>query len=99
MGVASICSSRAITARPLASWPVTTWRTRIPCLLLVRLVHGHVPPPALGCNPGVERRHIKLWISSAEVLETLLNSSQRQRGEAMLAEWPAGTPMRAHRRL
>src|SRR5262245_43188053 len=37
MGIPSICSSRAITARPLASWPVTTWRTRILCLLLVRL--------------------------------------------------------------
>src|SRR5215475_8064169 len=44
MDIASICSSRAITARPLASWPVTTWRTCIACLLPVRLVHGHVPP-------------------------------------------------------
>src|ERR1700736_4565508 len=32
MGVPSTCSSRTKTARPLASWPVTTVRTFIPCL-------------------------------------------------------------------
>src|SRR6516164_5738950 len=34
MGVPSTCSSRTKTARPLASWPVTTVRTLIPCLFL-----------------------------------------------------------------
>src|SRR5215470_10522500 len=33
MGVPSTFSSRTKTARPLASWPVTTVRTFIPCLL------------------------------------------------------------------
>jgi len=32
MGIPSTCSSRTKTARPLASWPVTTVRTFIPCL-------------------------------------------------------------------
>src|SRR6266446_6309734 len=32
MGVPSTFSSRTKTARPLASWPVTTVRTFIPCL-------------------------------------------------------------------
>src|SRR5262245_23571038 len=32
MGIPLTCSSRAKTARPLASWPVTTWRTCIPRL-------------------------------------------------------------------
>jgi hypothetical protein len=32
MGVPSTFSSRTKTARPLASWPVTTMRTFIPCL-------------------------------------------------------------------
>jgi hypothetical protein len=40
---------------------------------------------ALGRHPEVERRHIKLWISSAEVLDTLIRSGQWQRGEALLA--------------
>jgi len=40
---------------------------------------------ALGRHPEVERRHIKLWISSTEVLDTLLRSGQWQRGEALLA--------------
>lgn len=40
---------------------------------------------ALGRHPEVERRHIKLWISSAGVLDTLLLSGQWQRGEALLA--------------
>jgi hypothetical protein len=40
---------------------------------------------ALGRHPEVERRHIKLWISSTEVLDTLLHSGQWQRGEALLA--------------
>src|SRR5437016_10066744 len=34
MGVPSTFSSRTKTARPLASWPVTTVRTFIPCLFL-----------------------------------------------------------------
>src|SRR5258708_24700369 len=50
MGTPSIRSSRAITARPLASWPVTTLRTCIACLLLVRLVHGHVCEPVPGLS-------------------------------------------------
>src|SRR5713101_4473938 len=52
MGTPSIRSSRAITARPLASWPVTTLRTCTACLLLVRLVHGDVcePVPCLSGN-------------------------------------------------
>jgi len=29
-------------SRPLASWPVTTVRTFIPCLFSSGLVHGHV---------------------------------------------------------
>ncbi len=41
---------------------------------------------ALGRHPEVERRHIKLWISSTEVLDTLINSGQWQRGKALLAE-------------
>ncbi|HEY1626184.1 MAG TPA: restriction endonuclease, partial [Streptosporangiaceae bacterium] len=40
---------------------------------------------ALGRHPEVEHRHIKLWISSTEVLDTLLHSGQWQRGEALLA--------------
>ena len=40
---------------------------------------------ALGRHPEVERRHIKLWISSTEVLDTLLHSGRWQRGEALLA--------------
>jgi hypothetical protein len=40
---------------------------------------------ALGRHPEVERRHIKLWISSTGVLDTLLHSGQWQRGEALLA--------------
>jgi hypothetical protein len=38
----------------------------------------------LGRHPEVERRHIKLWISSTGVLDTLLHSGQWQRGEALL---------------
>lgn len=41
---------------------------------------------ALGRHPDVERRHIKLWISSTEVMDALLRSGQWQRGEAMLAQ-------------
>jgi hypothetical protein len=41
---------------------------------------------ALGRHPEVERRHIKLWISSTEVLDTLINSGQWQRDEALLAD-------------
>jgi hypothetical protein len=70
-----------------------------PCLLLVRFSSGLFTvtfPPALGCNPEVEWRHIKLWISSAEVLETLLNSRQRQRGEAMLADVGARARLYVH---
>src|SRR5260370_5644641 len=53
MGVPSTCSSRTITARPLASWPVTTLRTFISYLVLVRLVHDDVcePSPA-GAGTG-----------------------------------------------
>jgi hypothetical protein len=40
---------------------------------------------ALGRHPEVERRHIKLWISSTGVLDTLLHSGQWQRGDALLA--------------
>src|SRR6202167_3639670 len=40
---------------------------------------------ALGRHPEVERQHIKLWISSTEVLDTLINSGQWQRGKALLA--------------
>lgn len=40
---------------------------------------------ALGRHPEVERRHLKLWISSTEVLDTLLHSGRWQRGEALLA--------------
>jgi Restriction endonuclease len=40
---------------------------------------------ALGRHREVERRHVKLWISSTEVLDTLLHSGQWQRGEALLA--------------
>jgi hypothetical protein len=39
---------------------------------------------ALGRQPEVERQHIKLWISSTEVLDTLLHSGQWQRGEALI---------------
>src|SRR5437899_3729445 len=38
MGVPSTFSSRTKTARPLASWPVTTVRTFIPCLFSSGLV-------------------------------------------------------------
>src|SRR6266567_2199153 len=41
---------------------------------------------ALGRHREVERRHIKLWISSTEVLDTLINSGQWQRGKALLAD-------------
>lgn len=40
---------------------------------------------ALGRHSEVERRHIKLWITSTEVLDTLVHSGQWQRGEALLA--------------
>ena len=38
MGVPSTCSSRTKTARPLASWPVITVRTFIPCLFSSGLI-------------------------------------------------------------
>lgn len=40
---------------------------------------------ALGRHPEVERRHIKLWIPSTEVLGALLNAGQWQRSEALLS--------------
>ncbi|GAB3406396.1 nSTAND3 domain-containing NTPase [Flindersiella endophytica] len=39
---------------------------------------------ALGRHPEVERRHFKLWLASANVLETFLNAGRRQRGEDLL---------------
>lgn len=39
---------------------------------------------ALADHPEVEKRHIKLWLTSAGVLQTLLESGQWQRGEATL---------------
>jgi hypothetical protein len=41
---------------------------------------------ALGRCPDVERRHIKLWLSSAGVLDSLINSGRWQRGDAALEE-------------
>src|SRR6516225_1610357 len=64
MGVPSTCSSRTITARPLASWPVTTLRTFIPYLLLVRLVHGHGASRPLP-EPEQERPRLSARGSSA----------------------------------
>lgn len=39
---------------------------------------------ALDVHPEVERRHIKLWLSSAGVLETILGAGRWNRAEAML---------------
>jgi hypothetical protein len=41
---------------------------------------------ALSRHPDVERRNVKLWLSSAGVLDTLLNAGRWQRGEATLDE-------------
>jgi Restriction endonuclease len=41
---------------------------------------------ALSRNPEVEKRHLKLWVSSSTVLETLLGSGRWQRGEATVAQ-------------
>jgi hypothetical protein len=37
-------------------------------------------------TPAVERRHVKLWLSSATVLDTLLHSARWQRGMAAREE-------------
>ena len=39
---------------------------------------------ALGMHPEVERRHIKLWLSSTGVLQTILGAGRWNRAEAML---------------
>jgi hypothetical protein len=41
---------------------------------------------ALVRHPEVERAHIKLWLSSAVMLDTLLNAGRWQRGDATLDE-------------
>lgn len=39
---------------------------------------------ALGAHPEIERRHIKLWLSSTGVLQTILGAGRWNRAEAML---------------
>src|SRR5262245_8020863 len=66
MGVPSTISSRAKTARPLALWPVTTVRTFIPCLLLVRRVHGYLPSveSALGKKMNPAGAVLAEWVAA-----------------------------------
>lgn len=41
---------------------------------------------ALSRHPEVERRHVKLWIPSAGVIQTLIHSGRWQRSEALLED-------------
>jgi hypothetical protein len=41
---------------------------------------------ALGRNPDVERRHFKLWLSSATALDAILHAGRWRRGDALLEE-------------
>ena len=74
-------TSRPLT--PLQQGKILEKLSSLP-IVLDDIWGGDALNAALGRHPEVERRHIKLWISSTEVLDTLLNSGRWQRGEALL---------------
>jgi hypothetical protein len=76
-----------VTSRPLTARQQDEIRVKLDSLPLAKSdIWGQDDiNAALGRHPEVERRHIKLWISSATALDTLIHSGQWQRSESLLA--------------
>src|SRR5260370_41007124 len=66
MGIPSTCSSRTKTARPLASWPVTTWRT---CIFIFNFPFGY--------SFGQNLADVAYQLREARFAESLLNGVVR----------------------